>query len=151
MSLRWPGTKTGLSMLMVLDPVPAWPATYQLSSMRQAERGTSTKPGCAGAPFSGPGNCAPRMIHSELSALDTNCQRPWMRKPSSTISVVPVGAYDTQAKASGVFFQTSSCASRGNAAISHWWMEPIAQSQAEEVQPRPNSEITSMNAVNPYS
>src|ERR1700722_11834780 len=138
-------------MATVLDPVPAWPATCQLSSIVQSDRGTSMNPGWGGGPGSGAGNWAPRMTHSELSTLETNCQRPSMRQPPSTFCVVPVGAYETQANASGLALHTSFWAASGKPAISHWWIAPMAQHQAEDVQPRPSSVMTSMNAVKPYS
>jgi hypothetical protein len=76
-SLRWPGTKTGSSMRIALEPVPAWPATCQSSSIVQSLRGASRKPACGGAPFSAGGKCTPSKAHCELSTLDANSQRPW--------------------------------------------------------------------------
>lgn len=61
------------------------------------------------------------------------------------------GAYEPQTIARGSLRQTSSCASSGKIATSHWWMAPSEQPHDDEVQPRANSLTTSMNAVNPYS
>src|ERR1700733_12081267 len=91
-NLRCSGTKTPLSIAMVLDPVPDWPATCQLSSTVQSELGSNKKAGCGGAPFSPGGTCAPRMPEAELSTLETQPHLPLSRYPPSTFSVVPVGA-----------------------------------------------------------
>src|SRR3546814_23929 len=78
-SLRCLGTNVDFSITTVFEPVPAWPALNQSSSISQSVRGTRRKPACFSATSSSGGKNTPMSAQSELSMLDDQCHLPETR------------------------------------------------------------------------